>query len=120
MRKSSSCVRKNKLWFCDLNHLVLAILGNSSNLVNLGKFVLAILANFHNALNWVLALFANSIHLVITILVHLVNLVNLINLVFAILANLVHLVHLASWILDILLKLDMFHYTKDKKLFDRR
>ena len=42
--------------------------------------------------------------------------VHLVNLVLAIFVN---LVNLAYWILDILVKLDMFYHTKDKKLFER-
>ena len=49
----------------------------------------------------------------------MVYLVNLVLAILVNLVNLVHLVHLANWILDILPKLDRFHYTKDKKLFDR-
>ena len=61
-RKVLSCVKKTfsyvrekiyvvwwkglKLWFCDLDHLGLAILPNFSNLVNLCNLVLAIFANF--------------------------------------------------------------------------
>ena len=48
--------------------------------------------------------------------------VYLVNLILAILGNLVnvvHLVHLANWILDNWVKLDMFYYPKDKKMFHR-
>ena len=48
--------------------------------------------------------------------------VYLVNLILAILGNLVnvvHLVHLANWILDNWVKLDMFYYPKDKKMFPR-
>ena len=48
--------------------------------------------------------------------VHLVNVILgiLVNLV-----NVVHLDHLAKWTLDIWVKLDMFHYLKDNKIFHR-
>ena len=48
MRKSLSCVRKKKLKCCNLDHLGIAILANSFNLVNLGNLILTILATFAN------------------------------------------------------------------------
>ena len=48
-----------------------------------------------------------------------VYLVNLVLAIWVNLVNVVHLVHLADWILDNWVKLDMFYYPKDEKIFQK-